>query len=775
MPRSESIGSTSTVGRRVTPLALAVAAVLAVPATAHAQAALEEVVVTAQKREQRIQDVPISITAIGGDELDLQSTRDARDILRSVAGLSYAGSEPGQTRFTIRGVSTAASSPTTGVFLDDVSLVSISTNFAGAIEPPVFDLERIEVLKGPQGTLYGGSAMGGAIKYVSRRPDLNATTIDAAVGFAGTRDGGFSWDAESVLNVPLSAGVAGLRVGVLYRDEAGWVDYRPNLTGVFLNRSATTPPAPFQPVPFPSGGRIDRDDANGRTNLALKASVLFQVGDDLTILPAATLQRSEKDNPSDYWSNLPGYTASYRMEQPTDDDVDIFSLTISKEFAGMTLTSLSGWFDRSVDWVRDYTYFVAALVPPLLANDTHNVSSTSSETLSQELRLASNDPAAKLKWTAGLFYSDQDDVLDQVATTLGGGAFFGTGTDVVYIGKQSTKLKQYAAFGDVTYAFTDRLEASVGLRWFDIEQTINGDFDGVFNGGPSAIVDKRSKEDGLNPKVSVSYRYGDDKLAYASASKGFRPGGPNRFNTSSPLCAPDFQALGIDRAPATFDYDNLWTYEVGSKNTFDGNRLLLNGAVFFTDWKKIQQQVNLPSCGFQFVSNVGAAEIMGAELEFRLAATEGFTLGGALNYTDSEITETALGVSAKVGQPVLDTPKWNGSVFVDLEFPEAGGWQPKLRADWQFRSKSIRQFDSLVNVFLPSGVPALVPDPSQIAVGYEVLNVGLTLQKGTWQAQVYVNNVTDESAAVEVQRLFNTANTTTLRPRTIGVSLRTSF
>lgn len=203
--------------------------------------------------------------------------------------------------------------------------------------------------------------------------------------------------------------------------------------------------------------------------------------------------------------------------------------------------------------------------------------------------------------------------------------------------------------------------------------------------------------------------------------------------------------------------------------------MLLNGAVFFTDWKKIQQQVNLPSCGFQFVSNVGAAEIMGAEVEFRVAATETVTLGGAVNYTDSEITETALGVSAKVGQPVLDTPRWTGSVFFDVDFPEAAGWQPKLRADWQFRSKSIRQFDSFVNVFLPSGVPALVPDDSQIAVAYEVLNLGLTLQKGSWQAQLYVNNVTDEAAAVEYQRLFNTANTTTLRPRTFGVSLRTTF
>lgn len=777
MPHSESSASISVFcrNRTASPLALAIAVALASPTPLLAQTALEEVVVTAQKREQRSQDVPISIAAIGGDALDLQPTRDFRDILRNVAGLSFAGSEPGQSRYTIRGVSTAASSPTTGVFLDDVSLVSISTNFAGAIDPPIFDLERIEVLKGPQGTLYGGSAMGGAIKYVSRRPDTEAMSIDAAVGFSGTRGGGFSYDAESVLNVPLAAGVSALRVGVLYREEAGWVDYEPNQAGVFLSRSSTIPPIAFQPLPFASGGTVDREDANDRTNLAAKASLLVTLGEDLTILPSATIQRSSKDNPNDYWKNLPGYTASYRFEQPTDDDVDIFSLTITKEFGGLTLTALSGYFDRKLDWVRDYSYFVASFVPPLLAANSYNISSTSADTFSQELRVATSDPAAKLKWTAGLFYASQDDELNQGVTTAGAGSVFGTGTDVVYVGRQETETKQYAAFADATYAFTDRWEASVGLRWFDIEQTINGEFDGVFNGGPSAIVDKRSVDVGLNPKVSVSYRYAEDKLAYATASKGFRPGGPNRFNTSSPLCAPDFAALGISRAPATYEFDNLRTYEIGSKNTFEGNRLLLNGAVYFTDWKKIQQQVNLPSCGFQFVANVGAAEIRGAEAEFRFAATDAVSFGGVVNYTDSEITESAPGVSAKVGQPVLDTPKWSGSAFLDVELGEAAGWEPKLHADWQYRSTSIRQFDALVNVILPSGAAALVPDDSQVAASYGVLNVGLTLARGTWLAHLYVNNVTDQDAVIDYSRLLATPNMATLRPRTIGFALRTTF
>ena len=758
------------------PRALSLCVALAtLPLQGHAQSGgLEEIVVTAQKRAQNLQDVPIAVTAISGDAIANLGSRDFKDLLRTVPSLSFSNSEPGLAKYSIRGVSTGSSSPTTGIYLDDVSLVSLSTNFAGAIDPPLFDLDHIEVLKGPQGTLYGGSAMGGAIKYISRRPDPSETTIDVGTSVSSTKSGDLSWDGETIVNVPLVEDRIALRGGLMYRQDGGYVDYKPGLPGVFTNRSATDGPA-YTPLPFATGGRQDGDDVNERDNLAGRLSLLMALDGDLTILPMASFSQSRYDNPGWFWTNLDGFQASYRFDQPTDEDNEFYSLTIDKGFEGVKLTSLTAYVDRTMKWERDYSYFVGGLVPPALALDTYNKSYTETSTFSQELRLASADETARLTWTLGLYYADQSDELNQPVVTTGAGAAFGTGTDVVYVGDTKTDLEQYAAFGDITYAITPDLDASFGLRWFRIEQVINGDYDGLFNGGPSTVDNKKSVDKGRNPKFTLSYRPADGHTVYGSASKGFRPGGPNRYNTSSPLCAPDFEQLGITEVPSAFGPDKLWTYEIGSKNELNDGRVILNAAAYFTDWKEIQQTVNLPSCGFGFVANVGAAEIKGGELELRVAASDALTLGGSLSYTDSEITETAFGVSAKEGQPMLDTPEWIGNAYLEYQFALVAGWDSSFRASWEYRGDNIRQFDERVNVFGPSGAPFLTRDRTQVQDEYDVLNLSLGFSKDDWQLQLYVNNVTDSDALLDYVSLLNTPNATSLRPRTIGASMRKRF
>src|ERR1700730_13035343 len=185
---------------------------------------ITEIVVTAQKREQKVQDMPIAVSAISGDEIERSGARDFHDLLLSIPGVSYSGAEPGQSKYAIRGVSTAASSPTVGIYLDDVSLITIGTSFSGAADPMLVDLERVEVLKGPQGTLYGGSAMGGAIKYVSRQPLLDRFSISAAGGVASTDHGGVSYSGESFINLPLITDRLAIRLGGAYRLDAGYVD-----------------------------------------------------------------------------------------------------------------------------------------------------------------------------------------------------------------------------------------------------------------------------------------------------------------------------------------------------------------------------------------------------------------------------------------------------------------------------------------------------------------------------------------------------------------------
>ena len=355
-------------------------------------------------------------------------------------------------------------------------------------------------------------------------------------------------------------------------------------------------------------------------------------------------------------------------------------MNATQEFPGISLTSLTGYVDRKLDWDRDYSELVGSLVPALLEPNTYNSSSTDTRTFSEELRVASADPTARVKWVVGGYYSHQNDDLIQLITTDNAGEILGTGTDVTYLGNQSTLTSQLAAFGDVTWTIIPQLDLSAGLRWFDIRQLVNGTFDGVLNGGHSEVDGKRSTDVGVTPKGSLTYHIEDNHTVYASGTKGFRQGGPNRFNTDSPLCAPDFERLGITKAPDSYQPDNLWTYELGSKNEFGNHRAVLDAALYYTDWKKIQQQVNLNSCGFQFVGNVGAATVRGAELTFQTAIGWGVSLGANGSYTDTRITQTSPESLPRSGSHCWTRRCGRGRFSATIGFSTAGiGWVPSTR------------------------------------------------------------------------------------------------
>jgi outer membrane receptor protein involved in Fe transport len=359
--------------------------------------------------------------------------------------------------------------------------------------------------------------------------------------------------------------------------------------------------------------------------------------------------------------------------------------------------------------------------------------------------------------------------------TVGAGEFFGSGTDTTYLGNQSTLTSQRAAFGNVSYAITKQVEASLGLRWFEIKQRVDANFDGVFNGGSSEVDAKRSNDVGFTPKYEVSYKPLDASLLYASASKGFRQGGPNRFNTDSPLCEPDFLRLGITRVPDSYQPDSLWTYEIGSKNELGAKRTVINAAVYYTDWKKIQQQVNLTSCGFQFIGNVGAATIRGAELSVDSAVGAGVTVGGNASYADTRITETSPGVSAQIGQEVLDTPKWMGSLYGDYRFLDRANWTGDFRADIQYHGKNLRAFEDFQSVSYPNGTSGAIPDATQVQAAYHVINANFNFVNGNLQYRLYLDNVTNAEPYLDFVRSSGVSNATTIRPRTVGVSVQANF
>lgn len=761
-----------------TVLAIAAAGTLASATQAQARQADEqttevgEIVVTARKRAERVQDAPLSVSAFSAADLQQGAARDIKDIIGKVPGVTFAGAELGQSRYSIRGVSSTSPSPTVGIYLDDVSLLTGTNAFSGAADPVFFDFSRVEILKGPQGTLYGGSAMGGAIKYVSHPAELDERSLDVAAGLSATKDGGVSWQGEAVFNLPLVEDRLAIRGGVIYRDDAGYVDNIANGEVVDV-RTSTTPSPTLTPLARPSLSTRSAEDQNGSTVFGVKLSALWEVDPSLTITPSAFYQSYRQDNTGAFFTNLPGLQSSFRIAQPTSDDLGVYTLTAVKDFGGAELTWLTGYVDRTVKFDRDYSFYIATLVPALFGLTSPNASDSESTTFSQEIRLASSDPSAKLRWTTGLYYSRQRNELDQTVNTIGVGAILGTGTDTVYHGNTVGRLTQYAAFADVTYEIVPNLNATVALRYFQIEQSIDTDGDGILNGGVTH-GEADTRETGLNPKFELAYQATPDALVYASAAKGFRPGGGNPFAVAPGLCAGDLAALGLSSVPVAYESDKLWTYELGSKNQFLDRRLTVNGAVFYTDWQNIQQNVFLPSCGFSFNGNVGAAEIKGAELSTQFEVTEGLTIGGAASYTDAQISETAIGVSAQVGQPVLDTPKWIANGFVTYRFPVWGDGTATAKLDYQYHGSSLRMFEDSYVVSTPLG-PVAAPNITQKQESYEVVNLSLRLDYGRWQYDVFVNNALDADPLLDHNVVSGMEAAVTLRPRTVGVSLRTRF
>lgn len=732
-----------------------------------------EVIVTAEKRDQRAADIPISINVVTAADIETRGARDFLDVLLSIPGVSYSATESGLTRYSIRGVSTSAASPTVGIYLDDISLLTIGTSFSGAADPMLVDLDRIEVLKGPQGTLYGGSAMGGAIKYVTRRPELDRFEVTANAGIASVEHGGLSYNAASFANFPLLSGVLALRFGAGYRFDAGYVDNVANGEVQVWPRGATAPPAPYQPVTYPSQSSFVRDNYNQRNTTTGRISLLYSPEGSLRVTPTATVQRSDHGNPDEFFTNLPGFEDSNRFRQPTRDDLGVFSLEVTKSLGRVELTSLSGYLDRRLELDRDFSLFIAELAPPLLPNDSYNVSVTSTGTISQELRVASVDPHGRLKWTLGAFYSHQHDDFNQLIHTFGAGDYYGTGTDIVYTGDQLTHTSQVALFGDMTYMLARHWDLSAGVRWFNIRQRIDAVFEGVFNGGHTEVDGKHSTDAGVTPKVALSFQPDERHLLYTSATRGFRPGGPNRFDINSPLCAPDLERLGLTRAPGDYDPDSLWTYELGSKNQFPA--VVLEAAVFYTDWKNIQQQVTLMSCAFPFTGNVGAATVKGVELSAQSQVIARTSVGGNVTYTRSRITQSAPGVSAQVGQELLDTPRWMANAHVQLRFLQTAGWNGSVRGEYQYHGSNLRQFEPLAAVSYADGTLGQIPDATQVQAAYHVVNASVDLGSGFTHYHLYVDNLMDAAPYLDFRRAPGFSAATTLRPRTVGFGVSTVF
>lgn len=771
---------------------------------------LEEIIVSAQKRDERLQDVPIAMSSMGAVELERQGIKDLLDLSRVMPGVAFSGAQSGRSSYAIRGVSTTTEIPTVALYVDDIPITSRFNEISGAADPTILDLERVEVLRGPQGTLYGGSAMGGAIKFVTHDPSLDAFELTSGAEVATTRDGDPSFEVNGVLNLPLMSDRLAVRMAGLYRDNGGYVDRIPNgtvynygaspvdpATGRAIGIDATGRPTGVDPatgwvtsVPPATRASLNqaaKDDVNSSKRIAFRASALIAATDTLSILPAVSVQRNEVDDYGFFWGGLSDLQTSTTRDEDSDDSVDLYSVRVTKDFANVSLTSISALMKREQQFHEDYTYFNSSIVPFFSQLLSYSQTDSEFEYVTQELRLASSGDS-RLRWTIGGFFQQERSdfnfsVFTVGASKLGIPPVQGV-PDVVYDTFVEKDSDQYALFGELTYAFTEAFEVTLGARAFKIEQSIDRLAQGIFAGGTLLFVED-TEDDGITPKVSASYKLTRDNLLYTTVSKGFRAGGLNN-GVPSNLCGEDLARLGLAANPQRYESDTLWNYEVGSKNAFADGRVTVNGALYFIDWKEIQQQLTLPGCGFTFTANVGEAESKGGELEMQIQLASGFTVGAAMTYTDAKITDSLPGTGARDGDRVLTTPEWTYQFNAEYRVPAFDG-DFFVRGDYQYRSNQWRTFSDTIcrsapgavadasrsNCTLADEVPVANPEHSQRGYGSANMAVGFDLNR--WRLAAFVNNVTNEDPVIDRRVSLAVDRRSTLRPRTVGLRFEADF
>lgn len=708
--------------------ALALAASVSVlPMTAHAQDAntSDEIVVTANKREELLRDVPQSVTAITEQTLERTQANNFGDLVGRIPGMSLSGDQPGNQRVTLRGLNTEGVASTIGTYIDETPFGSSTSLVNGgvlAIDLDPSDISRIEVLRGPQGTLYGASSLGGLIKFVTADPgaDLEFRVRGTA---ETTEDGDESYGLRGIANIPLGDR-AGVRISAWNRSQGGFID-----------------------DPTRGASDVNSVDVNGA-----RVKFLLHATDNLTFRLSAMQQEINSDAPSsvDYLPDpltpLNGDLEQERLfSQGNDVTYRIFNGTVDWDLGWATLTSSSSYNELDQDVYLDATVAFGI--------SSHLLSVLSQDKFTQEFRLAS--PASdRFEWLLGAYYSEERGSLFQ-QVYLGPPPGIFSGLD---IGLDS-EYEEHAVFGSATYYFSPQFDISAGVRAASNEQSVNQ----FGTAAPPNTED--SEDDVVTYSVSPRWRPNDNTMVYARIASGYRPGGPNVLGTFGTL-------------PTSFGPDTAVNYELGVKTDLFSDMLRLDVAVFRIDWEDIQL---LTSDGIVNGNiNGGSAQSQGVEWTATFRPSQGLTVLWAGAYTDAELTantdpplpapQVTGGLS---GDPLPNSPLWTSSVDVDYEWAVFGDARAYVGGTWRYIGERYSGFSL--------GLLADIGDTQVELPAYDVIDLRGGVDFDTWALELFAKNVGDERDPLTFGGYGSVppgpinGEASVLRPRTIGVSVSARF
>lgn len=765
---------------------LAAGAATADPAdtvTEHAAAerhdALEEIVVTAEKRASTVQDTAISMTALSGDLLQQQGISGITGVIQEVPGISMRTAGAGQTELEMRGLSSSGgASPTVGFYLDDYPLTPPAAALNGkvVIDPDLFDLNRVEVLRGPQGTLYGSGSMGGTVKLVTNAPKLNE--FEGAVEAIGssTVGGGFNNGGNLMLNVPLIDDRLAMRVVATDKYTDGWIkrivetDFPPptnpgpcgpGWTGCV--RGDVSAVTPTEVVPRVNWERLQ----GGRVEL------LAQPSDALKIDATAIYQKitmgdySEYDMPPD----IPDARYQpFNVDEPIYDEFKLYGMTVTYDMSFAQLTSATAYYSREENQTQDTSEALYSVVGLFGAKPTGFIDIPFNETdtsrqFSEEIRLASTGSGA-LQWIGGLYYSSFESIFSEYNASVplayisvGGAAANPDG--IIYQAHNPYHMKQYAVFGEGTYAFTDALKLTAGLRWYKFDSRADEETSGFATDSGNAGTTLNSftaSNTGVNPKVTLSYEQNHDLTVYGTIARGFRPGGINQ------QIPPSICTLTAE----TYGPDSTLNYEVGEKAKMLDGRLVVNADVYYIRWSQVQQLANQP-CGYPLTLNAGTAASYGPELEISALLTPELTMTFSGTYTHATLTSVNAAVTAAdssfvPGLPILNIPKYTETTSLTYMTP--------VTENYKFMAR-------LNNSYV--GQSTDVDYMYETLSSYDLVGLRFGLISDHLSGYLFADNLTDKRAELGINTtgfswtIPSLVRVPTNQPRTIGIDLKYKF
>ena len=766
--------STTRTARHAVATALAIASLASGPGRVCAQSAaptapqedsLAEVIVTATKRESTIQSTPMSISAVTGDDLSRRGISDISDLALQTPGVSIQSQGPGRTVFTIRGMSpSGGAAPTVGYYLDETPISpppeALAPSGKSEIDPDLYDLARVEVLRGPQGTLYGAGSMGGTIRLITNEPQLGRFAASAQATGSGTQHGGANYGESGMLNLPLGERFA-LRLVETYKYDDGFIDriVVPNFpppSADLLTRGNVQDATP---------AKIYKDVNDDRTKSA-RAVLLGKLSDSFNIKGSVFYQHLAQSGQNGL-DLPPGNFAHYQafdLPEGSADEFSIYNLTADyhtdpvsvKSSSSVTIRHGSSTVDDTENY---YTLFGLGYFAPGPTYTTR-----ASRELSEELRATSNGDG-RLQWIGGVFYDHFSDKLSYNESLAAIEPIFGTPTVVDF--QERDTIKQYAVFGEASYSILSSLTATAGLRYFHYDFGFTQDGVGVaIPQGEEHVVGDSSRS-GFNPKLTLAYDPAANTLLYATAAKGFRPGAPNGpvpGNIPGVLyCGDNLAAIGLAAAPGSYDPDTVWNYELGGKFAMLERRLQVDVAIYHLDWKDIQQNVTLP-CGYAFTANAGKAQIDGGELEVSARLGGGFTFMQSVGFIDGRITEHAI-QSSSVDR-LQNVPRWTLNSSLDFD--------RQLLPDWNLTAHVNNQYTG------PEYDPIANPYPLSVRAGFAVMNARIAVEHKKLTTALFVNNLADKRAYVGFEpgqsaAIPSVTRPIPIRPRTIGIDLQWTY